>query len=649
MSTGTRHRQRLSLARIATLPLIAVLLVPAVKAESQPLASPRYDDLPASFWWSMGALAVLLALALVFAAALMLRLNRQAKALRASENRLNTILDSVDAHIYIKDQNLKYRYVNRKRCEYFGLRPGDIIGRQDQDFFNGPALAQVQKNDLRVINRGERVAEEEEGAMGKGGPAEVFFSIKIPLRDAQGNVDSLCGISTDITQHKAAQRTAHRLAFYDPLTELPNRRLLIERMDHTREAVRKSGLFGAVLLIDLDNFKRVNDARGHAAGDTMLRDTAQRLLNIAPSGATVARIGGDEFAVLLERLGHTADDSARKAITIAEQLRNALEQSLHIEGHPIFSGGSIGLTLLRPDDKSTEDILREADTAMHRSKESGRNRVAFFEASMQAGMEEKLTLEQDLVLAIGTEQLRMAIQPQFDHLHRPVGAELLIRWQHPTQGPIPPGRFIPIAEETSVIQRIGDWVLQQACLTLLQLDAAGQTYPLSVNVSPRQFHQHDFTSRVRDILQETGAPPDRLVFEVTEGVLIEDIQGAIDRMTELRQLGIRFSIDDFGTGYSNLTSLKRFPLYELKIDKSFLHDTPCDADNAAIIKLILAMAKQLNLKVVAEGVESHEQAKFLIRHGCDSMQGYLFAKPMPLAQWLDISASARAPAAPAAS
>jgi len=643
MSTGTRPREKPRLAAITALSLGCSAAF-AARTEPPALPSGAYDDLPPALWWTLGALSLLLVVALVFAATLVLRLKRRTQALKASESRLNAILDSVDAHIYIKDRNLKYRYVNRKLCDYLGLRPAELIGRRDQDLLDGPHLAQTRQNDIRVIDEGERVAGEEQ-AIGKRGRAEIFFSIKIPLRDAQGDIDSLCGISTDITQHKAAQQTAHRLAFYDPLTDLPNRRLLIERMELALEAVRRSGLFGAVLLIDLDNFKRVNDARGRTAGDTMLRDTARRLAGATPPSAMVARIGGDEFAILLERLGHTAEEGARKAVDIAEQVRTALEQSLYIEGHTVFSGGSIGLTLLRPDGKTAEDVLREAGTAMHRSKEAGRNRVGFFEASMQAGMEERLTLERDLAVAIGTDQLSMHIQPQFDHLRRPVGAELLIRWNHPTKGPISPGRFIPIAEETSVIQRIGDWVLQQACQTLLLLDAAGQTFPLSINVSPRQFHQPDFTSRVRDILRESGAPPDRLVFEVTEGVLIEDTQGAIDRMTELHELGIRFSVDDFGTGYSNLTCLKRFPLYELKIDKSFLYDIPCDADNSAIIKLILAMAKQLRLKVVAEGVEQHEQAQFLIRHGCDSMQGYLFAQPMPIEQWLACSAPRPAAAA----
>jgi len=597
--------------------------------------APPPASIPSSFWWAVASLGLLLMLALGLAALFKAQVHRQTRHLKASETRLNTILDSVDAHIYIKDRQLKYRYGNHQLCKFFGLHAPDLIDRRDDDFISGPSLSEIRQNDLRVINNGERVALEEQVAKPGEQSADTFLSIKIPLRDNKGNIEALCGISTNITDHKVAQATAHQLAYYDPLTELPNRRLLLERLGHTLEAVHSGAGIGALLFVDLDNFKRINDARGHVLGDAVLCGVAQRLKDMVRGVDTVARIGGDEFVILLDHFGRSQDESARIAMTIAESVRAALEQPLIINGQPYFSGGSIGVTLLRADGKSTHDVLREADTAMYRAKESGRNRVAFYETSMQTEIEERLALEHDLSLAIGTDQLGMYAQAQYSRNGEIAGAELLIRWTHPTRGAIPPSRFIPIAEETGVILRIGDWTLQQACSTLLRLHQTGRHYPLSINVSPRQFRQPDFVSRVREIVLESGAPAHQLIFEITEGILIEDLQGAVDRMTELSDLGIRFSIDDFGTGYSNLTYLKRLPLYELKIDKSFIHDVPDDTDNSAIVKLILAMAKQLGLRVVAEGVETREQADFLAALECDAMQGYLFSRPMPIAAWLD--------------
>jgi diguanylate cyclase (GGDEF)-like protein/PAS domain S-box-containing protein len=589
---------------------------------------------PSAIWWALSGLAILLTLALGVAGLLKVQVARRTRDLAASEERLHTILDGVDAHIYIKDRNLTYQYGNRKVRDFFRLDMPDLIGRRDGEFFDPATCAVLRQHDLRVIEDGERVAQEETCAEPGTGRYETCLSIKIPLRGADGRIEALCGISTDITKHKAAQEAAHRLAFYDALTDLPNRRLLLERMRHAVDAIRHGAGIGAVLFIDLDNFKRINDARGHKVGDALLCSVARRLSDMLRAEDTVAHIGGDEFVVLLDHLGRTPEDSARVAMMTAEAVRQALEEPLFIDGQAYLSGGSVGVTLLRDSDRSCEDMLREADTAMHRSKEGGRNCVAFYETSMQREVEDRLSLERDLAEAIGTPQIEMHIQPQYDAENQVAGAEMLIRWNHPERGPVPPSRFIPIAEETGLVLRIGDWTLQQACLTLLRMKEAGASYPLSINVSPRQFRQPDFVARVHEILTESGAPAERLIFEITEGILIEDVQGAIDRMSELVQLGIRFSIDDFGTGYSSLAYLKRLPLYELKIDKTFNQDTPHDPDNTAIVHLILSMATQLNLRVVAEGVETEPQAEFLKLNGCHALQGYLFARPMPIDEWM---------------
>jgi EAL domain-containing protein (putative c-di-GMP-specific phosphodiesterase class I) len=292
------------------------------------------------------------------------------------------------------------------------------------------------------------------------------------------------------------------------------------------------------------------------------------------------------------------------------------------------------VTLLPKDGQTADDLLREADTAMYRAKHAGRNRIAFFEAEMQLEVEGRLGLENDLAQAIGTAQLSMLMQPQFNCDGKPIGAEMLMRWMHPVRGAISPAAFIPVAEASGLILELGDWVVRQGCDALLRLQQADQLVPISINVSPSQFRQRDFVERVRGILAESGAPASQLIFEVTEGLLIDNLDETILRMHELAAMGIRFSIDDFGTGYSSLAYLRKLPLYELKIDRSFVMDTPADAGSTAIVQSILAMAAHLHLHVVAEGVETTEQADFLRAAGCAAMQGYLFARPMQLDAWL---------------
>ena len=319
---------------------------------------------------------------------------------------------------------------------------------------------------------------------------------------------------------------------------------------------------------------------------------------------------------------------------MAEDLRSVLEAPYAIDTHLYSSTGSIGITLFPKRGERVEDLLREADTAMYRAKDLGRNRIRFYEAAMQADVQERLALEQDLKKAHAEGQLAAFVQNQVDAAGNVVGGELLMRWTHPTRGNVPPSRFIPIAEASGLILRMGDWMIQQACETLARLQDAGHVLSLSVNVSERQFRQDDFVERVRHVLAHTGAHPANLVLEVTESLLIEDLDDTIARMTEIVGLGVRFSIDDFGTGYSSLAYLKRLPLYELKIDKSFVNDTPDDPSDTAIVQSIISVARHLHLRVVAEGVETRAQADFLVQSQCDCLQGYLFGRPEPLAVWL---------------
>jgi diguanylate cyclase (GGDEF)-like protein/PAS domain S-box-containing protein len=456
----------------------------------------------------------------------------------------------------------------------------------------------------------------------------------VPFNDENGNNTHWVIVGRDITERKKSEKHIHRLAFFDVLTGLPNRRLLMERVDRLLAHAREQAGHGALLFIDLDHFKYVNDARGHGVGDALLRNVAARLAALVRKGDTVARVGGDEFVVLLAHLGDDARLATHSALLVAEKIRRAITESFEVDGQYYDSSASIGVTLLSHPNQSANDLLREADTAMYRAKADGRNRVSFFEATMQAEVERRLTLERDLASAIDNGELAMHWQLQVDANGLPVGAELLMRWLRPNGAFVPPDVFIPVAEECGLIVPLGQWAMRQACIGWLTLDQAGFAMPLSVNVSPSQFRQTDFVAQVRTILQETGAPANALIFEVTEGLLIENLDDTIGRMHELAALGIRLSIDDFGTGYSSLSYLKRMPLYELKIDKSFIRDTPCDANGTAIVQSILAMASHLGLTVVAEGVETREQADFLAANGAPRMQGYLFARPMPLEQML---------------
>lgn len=456
----------------------------------------------------------------------------------------------------------------------------------------------------------------------------------VPVTNDQGELTHWVSVERDITERKKSEEEIHRLAYFDALTGLPNRRMLLDRLTHVLASARRTPQVGALLYIDLDRFKNINDARGHAAGDQLLVLVAQRLAGLMREEDTVARLGGDEFVILTTRLAQDHDAGARSAMVIAGKVREALEQPFTLDGQPYSASGSIGVTLLPREGQNADDVLREADTAMYRAKAAGRNRIAFFEVAMQREVEERLTLEHELAQAISANQLALHLQPQFNPAGQTVGAEVLLRWHHPVHGQVPPSRFIPIAEETTLILHLGRWVLEQALHTQVRLQAAGHQLPLSINVSPRQFHQPDFVQQISALIERTGADPTCLVLEVTEGLLIENLDSTIARMNEIAALGIRFSIDDFGTGYSSLAYLKRLPLYELKIDRSFIQDTPTDPSDTAIVQLILSMAQHLGLRVVAEGVETREQADFLAAKGCDAMQGYLYARPAPVDEWL---------------
>ena len=469
--------------------------------------------------------------------------------------------------------------------------------------------------------------------------AVLTLSTAFLLQHLERSLDSLHAstqsLEHEIGQRKQSEHDIHQLAFYDVLTGLPNRRLLMDRIGQLLAAAPREHGISALMFIDLDHFKYINDARGHATGDALLRMAGERLAQLMRKADTVARIGGDEFVVLLAHLANDMDSAAQAAGLVAEKIRAAIACDFEIGAQSYHCSASIGVTLLPKTGQKAHDLLREADIAMYRAKAEGRNGIAFFEVAMQAGVERRLTMERALARALDAGELRMHVQPQLDRHGQVTGAEMLMRWPQADGSMIAPSLFIPVAEETGLIIKLGNWALQQACQAAVRLAQAGHHFALSVNVSPAQFRQPDFAARVRAALSESGAPAGALVLELTEGLLVDKRDAALARMRELAALGIRFSIDDFGTGYSSLAYLTSMPLYELKIDKSFVDATPHDISGTAIVQAILGMAGHLGLRVVAEGVETQQQADFLVAHDCDGLQGYLYARPMPLADFIE--------------
>jgi len=438
----------------------------------------------------------------------------------------------------------------------------------------------------------------------------------------------------DITLTKAAEDKIKHLAFYDPLTRLPNRRLLLDRLQQALVTSDRSGKQGALLFLDLDNFKTLNDTLGHDIGDLLLQQVARRLESCVREGDTVARLGGDEFVVMLEDLSEQSFEAAAQTELVGIKILNSLNLGYQLGVHLHHSTPSIGATLFNKQE-SVEELLKQADIAMYQAKKAGRNTLRFFDPEMQHLINERMSLETELRKAIENNEFQLYYQIQFDHTHGPLGAEALIRWIHPQRGLISPAEFIPIAEETGLILPIGWWVLKTACAQIKAWQNATETCNLilSVNVSAKQFHQANFADQVKAAMQLYGINPKLLKLELTEGMLLDNIDDTITTMFTLRDVGVGFSLDDFGTGYSSLQYLKRLPLTQLKIDQSFVRDINFDNNDKAIVSTIVAIARSLNLDVIAEGVETKEQRQILLDLDCTHYQGYLFGKPMPIEQF----------------
>ena len=452
------------------------------------------------------------------------------------------------------------------------------------------------------------------------------------VTDVNGNITHYVGTYSDISQIKEAEAEIHRLAYYDPLTNLPNRRLLMDRLKQAIAASNRNKTHSALLFIDMDNFKILNDTRGHDYGDMLLTKVAEQLSQCIRESDTVARLGGDEFIIMIENLSGSVTEAANQAETLGNKVLATLNQTYLLKDYTHHSTSSIGITLFFNHQGAVEELIKNADIAMYQAKYAGRNTLRFFNPEMQAALEARVILEEEMRIALDKQQFRLYYQFQVNNLRQIVGAEVLIRWQHPLRQLVSPLEFISLAEETGQIVPIGKWVLEMACCQLKrwQADVNTRDLQLSVNVSARQFHQTDFVEEVCQLVKSYAINCKRLKLELTETLVIDDIEDTITKMNALKEVGVNFSMDDFGTGYSSLSYLTRLPLTELKIDQSFVRNIGVKPSDARIVQTIIDMAKNLEIEVIAEGVETEAQYSFLEQHGCKLYQGYLFGRPVPV-------------------
>jgi diguanylate cyclase (GGDEF)-like protein/PAS domain S-box-containing protein len=547
------------------------------------------------------------------------------KALRLARSYTEQIVSNMPIGFIVLDAHGKIRLANTAVLQMFDL--GDTWqGKTLGEFLN---VSMLDESIARIVQSGSNYIDFGFNREESGGVRSYLADISLAQ---MGEDRVVLFMVQDITLRKQSEEEIHRLAFYDSLTQLPNRRLLHERLMQSMSISARSGKYGALMFIDLDNFKTLNDTQGHDVGDLLLKEVASRLKQNVREGDTVARLGGDEFVVALESLNSIAHEAASQSETISEKIRAELSQPYLLNGIEHNSSPSIGVSLFRGHQSSLEEILKQADLAMYQAKSSGRNKVCFFDPAMQAEMEYRAELEKDLRASLRKQQFELYYQMQVDDNGHIVGAEALIRWIHPQRGMVSPAQFIPLAEEIGMILPIGDWVIEQACAQLKkwEMDPVMRKLKLSVNVSPRQLSQPYFVEQVKEAIEKTGIRASQLKLELTESFILHDVDDAIEKMQELRRIGIRFAMDDFGTGYSSLAYLTRLPLEQLKIDQSFVRDIPRDKNSSVMVRTIINIANNLGLEVVAEGVETDDQLAFLRQYGCNKFQGYLFGKPVPI-------------------
>jgi diguanylate cyclase (GGDEF)-like protein/PAS domain S-box-containing protein len=533
---------------------------------------------------------------------------------------LTATLESITDAVLMLDGSWNIRYMNGNAERLLQVQRADVMGKNVWSVFPEAVGGPYYLAYHRAVETNSVVSFEEHYA-----PLNLWTEIR-----AYPSEEGVTIYFRDISERKAIEAEIHNLAFYDKLTGLPNRQLLLERIDHALSLSRP----GAILFIDLDNFKTINDTRGHDKGDILLRLAGERISTAVRSDDTVARFGGDEFVVLLEDLGDTPEDVGTAAYGLAANVVRAFGEPFDIAGVEHYSTPSIGVTVFDHEANGVDDLLQRADLAMYQAKAAGRNTVSLFDPAMQIRVNARATLEADMRRAVQNDEFMLHYQPLMGVDGRMVGAEALVRWKHPQRGLVPPCEFIPVAEESNLILPLGRWVMREACrqLALWGRDPHSTTLEMAVNVSATQFHRPDFVEQVLTTLAETGANPSHLRLELTESLLLKDVEGTVSKMQRLRDAGVSFALDDFGTGYSSLSYLHRLPLDQLKIDRSFIWGAFKEGSGAEIVRIIVALGKALHMSVLAEGVETQEQLAFVAAEGCQYYQGYLFSKPLPAAE-----------------
>jgi diguanylate cyclase (GGDEF)-like protein/PAS domain S-box-containing protein len=564
---------------------------------------------------------------------------RTKRSLREIVERFRSLTELSSDWYWEMDADLRFTYVSEGIRKVRGIGPESLIGKRrwETDRVGGDEEMASHRATLEAHLPFRDFVLARSTADGR--VTCVSHSGK-PIFDDQGIFRGYRGVARDITARVHAEEELARMAHYDALTGLPNRVLLQGRLKRAMARADRGKTLLAVIFLDLDQFKEINDSLGHAVGDTVLKETALRLESCLRATDTVARLGGDEFTILLEDV-HTTEEISR----VADKLLGAISESGEVSGHELHLSTSIGVTVYPIDDHDADTLLRNADLAMYHAKQEGRNNVQFFSPDMSERTEKRVDLLGRLRGAVARNELQLHYQPQVDvRSGGIIGVEALLRWNDPARGLVPPMQFIPLAEETGLIMAIGEWVLREACRQAKRwLDAGLGPLTMAVNLSPRQFRQKNLVQMVAAILAETGLPPACLELEITESTMMHRAEEAAAGLRDLHALGVQISLDDFGTGYSSLAYLHRFPVHTLKVDQSFVRDIKSDRDDAAIVSTVISLARQLKLKSLAEGVETKEQLAFLRTRGCDSFQGYLFCHPKPAAEIEALLASLREP------
>ncbi|MGA2852054.1 MAG: EAL domain-containing protein [Terracidiphilus sp.] len=560
--------------------------------------------------------------------------------LEAAHDRLreqSELLDKAQDAIFVQDMESRILYWNQGAERVFGWRAEEVMGLPVGKVFQTSAI-EVRHAFLSVVEQGEWTGEL--AKKHRDGRDLIVASRCTLVRSSDGSPHSILAINTDVTDQKAADERIYNLAFHDVLTGLPNRALLRELLEKALVVSERGENWGALLLIDLDDFKTLNDTSGHDVGDRLLQEVARRLSACIHGRGTAARLGGDEFVVLLEGLSRNGENAIDEAKSIGDAIVRACRRP-YLLLHQGYEGtASVGVAIFRGAEARAEELLKRADLALYRAKAQGRNNLCFFDPGMESSAAYRVALLADLKSALHTGEFELHYQPQVDTTRRVVSCEALLRWRHPQRGMVSPGEFIPLAEADGLIVDLGYWVMDTACVQLAAwAQRPGmQELSMSVNVSIRQFLDSRFVQYVERSLRVSGANPRKLKLEITESFMMERVDDVIHKMAELKKHGIGFSMDDFGTGYSSLSQLKRLPLDQLKIDQSFVRDVLIGVMDGSIVRTIIALGKSLNLAVIAEGVETEEQRKFLELHGCNAYQGYLFSRALPALEFESFAA-----------